>query len=171
MKPIREFWVKFLVSGSFFSKNCICNEGCNHMVCDIYFYNEFVYLDDCFFESVLHFIIIGLMFKWVVFFLFSLCLFYFSISMGAIVHTHTRLADFLMTDVRSEIFSLNIMVIVRRAGLIWSQQDFEWWWSVPLYHTWVWNRGICMCVIVRPRSHMLIVLKKVIPDTTRYDFA
>ena len=22
--------------------------------------------------------------------------------------------------------------IVRRAGLIWSQQDFEWWWSVPL---------------------------------------
>ena len=35
-----------------------------------------------------------------------------------------------------------------------------------LYHTWVWNRGICMCVIVRPRSHMLIVLKKVIPDTT-----
>ena len=23
-------------------------------------------------------------------------------------------------------------VIVRRAGLIWWQQDFEWWWSVPL---------------------------------------
>ena len=23
-------------------------------------------------------------------------------------------------------------IIVRRAGLIWSQQDFEWWWSVPL---------------------------------------
>ena len=23
-------------------------------------------------------------------------------------------------------------MIVRRAGLIWSQQDFEWWWSVPL---------------------------------------
>ena len=22
--------------------------------------------------------------------------------------------------------------IVRRVGLIWSQQDFEWWWSVPL---------------------------------------
>ena len=32
--------------------------------------------------------------------------------------------------------------------------------NVVLYHTWVWNRGICMCVIVRPRSHMLIVLKK-----------
>ena len=40
-----------------------------------------------------------------------------------------------------------------------------------LHHTWVWNRGICKCVIVRPRSHMLIVLKKVILDTTRYDFA
>ena len=31
--------------------------------------------------------------------------------------------------------SLSIMFscfIVRRAGLLWSQQDFEWWWSVPL---------------------------------------
>ena len=26
----------------------------------------------------------------------------------------------------------NIIIIVRRAGLLWSQQDFEWWWSVPL---------------------------------------
>ena len=42
---------------------------------------------------------------------------------------------------------------------------------IGLYHTWVWNRGICMCVIVRPRSHMLIVLIKVIPDTPRYVFA
>ena len=25
------------------------------------------------------------------------------------------------------------MVIVRRAGLLWSQQDFEWRWSVPLF--------------------------------------
>ena len=33
-------------------------------------------------------------------------------------------------------------------------------WLMLLYHTWVWNRGICMCVIMRPRSHMLIVLKK-----------
>ena len=23
-------------------------------------------------------------------------------------------------------------LIVRRAGLLWLQQDFEWWWSVPL---------------------------------------
>ena len=26
-----------------------------------------------------------------------------------------------------------------------------------LYHTWVWNREICRCVIVRPWSHMLNV--------------
>ena len=25
------------------------------------------------------------------------------------------------------------LVIVRRAGLLWSQQDFEWRWSVPLF--------------------------------------
>ena len=25
------------------------------------------------------------------------------------------------------------IVIVRRAGLLWSQQDFEWRWSVPLF--------------------------------------
>ena len=25
------------------------------------------------------------------------------------------------------------MLIVRRAGLLWSQQDFEWRWSVPLF--------------------------------------
>ena len=28
---------------------------------------------------------------------------------------------------------LMIYVIVRRAGLLWSQQDFEWRWSVPLF--------------------------------------
>ena len=27
----------------------------------------------------------------------------------------------------------NRTVIVRRAGLLWSQQDFEWRWSVPLF--------------------------------------
>ena len=26
-----------------------------------------------------------------------------------------------------------ILFIVRRAGLLWSQQDFEWRWSVPLF--------------------------------------
>ena len=28
-------------------------------------------------------------------------------------------------------FTDGAYVIVRRAGLLWSQQDFEWWWSVP----------------------------------------
>ena len=27
----------------------------------------------------------------------------------------------------------NRYIIVRRAGLLWSQQDFEWRWSVPLF--------------------------------------
>ena len=26
-----------------------------------------------------------------------------------------------------------LLIIVRRAGLLWSQQDFEWRWSVPLF--------------------------------------
>ena len=28
---------------------------------------------------------------------------------------------------------INLCIIVRRAGLLWSQQDFEWRWSVPLF--------------------------------------
>ena len=31
---------------------------------------------------------------------------------------------------------------------------------ISLYHTWVWNHGICRCVIMRPRSHMMIVRRK-----------
>ena len=27
----------------------------------------------------------------------------------------------------------DVIMIVRRAGLLWSQQDFEWRWSVPLF--------------------------------------
>ena len=30
-------------------------------------------------------------------------------------------------------FLIRVLVIVRRAGLLWSQQDFEWRWSVPLF--------------------------------------
>ena len=30
-------------------------------------------------------------------------------------------------------FSCGKQLIVRRAGLLWSQQDFEWRWSVPLF--------------------------------------
>ena len=31
------------------------------------------------------------------------------------------------------VFSTRGLVIVRRAGLLWSQRDFEWRWSVPLF--------------------------------------
>ena len=27
----------------------------------------------------------------------------------------------------------NVVLVVRRAGLLWSQRDFEWRWSVPLF--------------------------------------
>ena len=30
-------------------------------------------------------------------------------------------------------YSFCVSFIVRRAGLLWSQQDFEWRWSVPLF--------------------------------------
>ena len=34
------------------------------------------------------------------------------------------------------------------------------------YHTWVWNRGICRRVIVRPRSHILVMRRRIMPITT-----
>ena len=37
---------------------------------------------------------------------------------------------------------------------------------INLCHTWVWNHGICKCVIVCARSHMLIVRRKMMPTTT-----
>ena len=39
-------------------------------------------------------------------------------------------SDVLKCLANNWLFSLTLFV--RRAGLIWSQQDFEWWWSVPL---------------------------------------
>ena len=38
----------------------------------------------------------------------------------AVITTHSR-------------YLLMRKIIVRRAGLLWSQQDFEWRWSVPLF--------------------------------------
>ena len=34
---------------------------------------------------------------------------------------------------RFNVFDNAAIFIVRRAGLLWSQQDFEWRWSVPLF--------------------------------------
>ena len=36
-------------------------------------------------------------------------------------------------DLATYTMSLEWLIIVRRAGLLWSQQDFEWRWSVPLF--------------------------------------
>ena len=30
-------------------------------------------------------------------------------------------------------YNWDLLIFVRRAGLLWSQQDFEWRWSVPLF--------------------------------------
>ena len=35
--------------------------------------------------------------------------------------------------VTRKMFSFDDVIIVWRAGLLWSQQDFEWRWSVPLF--------------------------------------
>ena len=37
------------------------------------------------------------------------------------------------TMARLVIWDAIVLIIVRRAGLLWSQQDFEWRWSVPLF--------------------------------------
>ena len=44
--------------------------------------------------------------------------------------TMTTLTKMMATRLNKNIY---IMLIVRRAGLLWSQQDFEWRWSVPLF--------------------------------------
>ena len=72
-------------------------------------------------------------------------------------------------DIECHFFSLLISLLMFSTMLVATIAGIYIY--IYLYHTWVWNRGICMRVIVRPRSHMLIVLKKVIPDTTRYHFA
>ena len=38
-------------------------------------------------------------------------------------------------------------VIVRLAGLLWSQQDFEWWWSVPLSSALLYYSFLLFCLI------------------------
>ena len=51
-------------------------------------------------------------------------------------------------DVKIAAFSFKVFFIVRRAGLLWSQQDFEWRWSVPL----------CKCLTVLEFSFILFDL-------------
>ena len=50
-------------------------------------------------------------------------------------HQHITV-NFLVYLIRKLRFSSSrhaVVFIVRRAGLLWSQQDFEWRWSVPLF--------------------------------------
>ena len=54
------------------------------------------------------------------------------------IHTHVTKPTFsfsisFLLDFNSCIFVFVWSLIVRRAGLLWSQQDFEWRWSVPLF--------------------------------------
>ena len=51
------------------------------------------------------------------------------------VHTGYHVAWHALRYVRNVVHFAKVWThsfIVRRAGLLWSQQDFEWWWSVPL---------------------------------------
>ena len=47
------------------------------------------------------------------------------VKLQTIIHTISALHGIMC--------SAMTFVIVRRAGLLWSQQDFEWRWSVPLF--------------------------------------
>ena len=41
--------------------------------------------------------------------------------------------DIMWFLLEKSLFNAEHDIIVRRAGLLWSQQDFEWRWSVPLF--------------------------------------
>ena len=65
--------------------------------------------------------------------------FYFSSSFGNVVLNGIVLeSDFNVYGDKIEKSTYNLGYLggglfVRRAGLLWSQQDFEWRWSVPLF--------------------------------------
>ena len=61
------------------------------------------------------------------FILFDLCLF---ITIFNFILNYVPIVTFWIFTYH-EIWIL--LIIVRRAGLLWSQQDFEWRWSVPLF--------------------------------------
>ena len=46
------------------------------------------------------------------------------------LHRHNKNSPY---DWQAKSAECGIVIIVRRAGLLWSQQDFEWRWSVPLF--------------------------------------
>ena len=46
---------------------------------------------------------------------------------------HLAHYDVIVMGKMTSLYWVGPLVIVRRAGLLWSQQDFEWRWSVPLF--------------------------------------
>ena len=50
---------------------------------------------------------------------------------GRWVYVRSKWQDYV-SQLRRATSVNDLRLIVRRAGLFWSQQDFEWWWSVPL---------------------------------------
>ena len=70
-----------------------------------------------------------------------------SVSMRAISPTATQLPT-AYDCVAVYIAGRRTRLVVRRAGLLWSQQDFEWRWSVPLF----------MCLTVLEFSFILFDL-------------
>ena len=46
---------------------------------------------------------------------------------------HNSLPPYTVWDSLTALLFQDFIFIVRRAGLLWSQQDFEWRWSVPLF--------------------------------------
>ena len=61
------------------------------------------------------------------------CVCPFVTGQGADGLVHRTVSGGLKLKVVVVVVSMGADVIVRRAGLLWSQQDFEWRWSVPLF--------------------------------------
>ena len=61
-------------------------------------------------------------------------------------HNYVRF-DFSMGCRRVPCIRTMFVIVVRRAGLLWSQQDFEWWWSVPLSSASLYYSFLLFCLI------------------------
>ena len=53
-----------------------------------------------------------------------------------------KVFNHISIEIKSE-----FIFIVRRAGLLWSQQDFEWLWSVPLSSASLYQSFLLFCLI------------------------
>ena len=53
-------------------------------------------------------------------------------------------------------FPFDDVIIVRRAGLIWTHEDPEMWWSVPFTCAWLYMSVLLFCLICVYSSHFSI---------------